>query len=55
MAETATDSRPIDTALSRVAQVQELLRLERRIARMEKALQLLEGHRERLLTLIGLA
>ena len=40
-------------ALSRVEAAKELLRLERRIARAEEALKLLETHRERLLALIG--
>lgn len=40
-------------ALNRVAAVQDLLRLERRIARMDNALRILHAHRESLVALIS--
>jgi len=53
MPEMVIESHVTGEALSRVMAVKELLRLERRIERAEAALQLLKGHRERLLALIG--
>ncbi|MBI3937160.1 MAG: hypothetical protein HY323_09300 [Betaproteobacteria bacterium] len=43
---------PGDESLSRVTAARDLLRLERRIARVEAALRLLLAHRERLVRLL---
>lgn len=53
MAEIMTHPEAIPETVSRVAVARELLRLERRIARVETALRILQTHRERLLALIG--
>ena len=53
MPEMVIESNVTGEALSRVMAAKELLRLERRIARAEVTLRILETHRERLLGLIG--